>query len=183
MATVSIFGSAPAVQSHVHAAATHADAREALIAGWERDRQDNPDASRIILTHTNDEVRALNMAARKRLRAVGDLGEDVNLTVERGTRSFASGDRIMFLQNDRGLGVKNGTLGTVETVDAQAMSVRNDDGGAVRFDLKDYNRIDHGYAATIHKAQGMTVVFSSFMETSCLTGGKTPIVSPQWLHT
>ncbi len=25
------------------------------------------------------------------------------------------------------------------------------------FDLKDYNRIDHGYAATIHKAQGMTV--------------------------
>jgi hypothetical protein len=27
----------------------------------------------------------------------------------------------------------------------------------VRFDLKDYNRIDHGYAATIHKAQGMTV--------------------------
>jgi hypothetical protein len=24
-------------------------------------------------------------------------------------------------------------------------------------DLKDYNRIDHGYAATIHKAQGMTV--------------------------
>jgi hypothetical protein len=27
----------------------------------------------------------------------------------------------------------------------------------VCFDLKDYNRIDHGYAATIHKAQGMTV--------------------------
>jgi hypothetical protein len=26
----------------------------------------------------------------------------------------------------------------------------------VRFDLKDYNRIDRGYAATIHKAQGMT---------------------------
>ena len=27
----------------------------------------------------------------------------------------------------------------------------------MHFDLKDYNRIDHGYAATIHKAQGMTV--------------------------
>jgi hypothetical protein len=27
----------------------------------------------------------------------------------------------------------------------------------VQFDFKDYNRIDHGYAATIHKAQGMTV--------------------------
>ena len=30
-------------------------------------------------------------------------------------------------------------------------------GAASRFDLKDYDRIDHGYAATIHKAQGMTV--------------------------
>jgi hypothetical protein len=35
--------------------------------------------------------------------------------------------------------------------------VRTDDDRSVRFDLKDYNRIDHGYAATIHKAQGMTV--------------------------
>jgi hypothetical protein len=35
--------------------------------------------------------------------------------------------------------------------------VQTDDGRSVRFDLKDYNRIDHGYAATIHKAQGMTV--------------------------
>ncbi|MGY4403899.1 hypothetical protein ACVIYL_004702 [Bradyrhizobium sp. USDA 3315] len=37
------------------------------------------------------------------------------------------------------------------------MSARTDDGRSVVFDLKDYNRIDHGYAATIHKAQGMTV--------------------------
>lgn len=34
------------------------------------------------------------------------------------------------------------------------MDVLLDDG---RFDLKDYAHIDHGYAATIHKAQGMTV--------------------------
>ncbi len=37
------------------------------------------------------------------------------------------------------------------------MSVRTDDRRSVSFDLKDYDRIDHGYAATIHKAQGMTV--------------------------
>ena len=87
----------------------------------------------------------------------GDLGDDVRLTVERGERSFAGGDRVMFLQNERGLGVKNGTLGTVEQVSERSMSVRTDDGRSVAFDLKDYDRIDHGYAATIHKAQGMTV--------------------------
>ncbi len=32
-----------------------------------------------------------------------------------------------------------------------------DNGTAVTFDLKDYAAVDHGYAATIHKAQGMTV--------------------------
>ena len=47
----------------VHAAANREAAREALIEGWDRDRQAVPEASRIILTHTNDEVRALNLAA------------------------------------------------------------------------------------------------------------------------
>jgi Ti-type conjugative transfer relaxase TraA len=148
-----------AYRSHgmVHEAQTREQARGDLIERWNRDRQASPDKSRIILTHTKDEVRALNEAARGRMRDAGDLGDEVRMTVERGGRSFASGDRVMFLQNERGLGVKNGTLGTVEQVSAQSISVQTDDGRSVRFDLKDYNRIDHGYAATIHKAQSMTV--------------------------
>ncbi len=141
----------------VHEAETREQARADLIEGWDHDRQAAPERSRIILTHTNDEVRALNEAARERMRADGDLGDEVRVAVERGERSFASGDRVMFLQNERGLGVKNGTLGTLEQVSPQSMVVQTDDGRSVRFDLKDYNRIDHGYAATIHKAQGMTV--------------------------
>jgi Ti-type conjugative transfer relaxase TraA len=148
-----------AYRSHgmVHKAQTREQARGDLIDRWDHDRQASPDNSRIILTHTNDEVRALNEAARERMRAAGDLGDEVRVTVERGGRSFASGDRVMFLQNERGLGVKNGTLGTVEQINAQSIAVRTDDGRSVQFDLKDYNKIDHGYAATIHKAQGMTV--------------------------
>lgn len=141
----------------VHDAATRQQARDDLIEGWDCDRQASPERSRIILTHTNDEVRALNEAARDRLRMAGDLGDDVQLTVDRGGRSFASGDRVMFLQNERSLGVKNGTLGTIEQLNGHSMTARTDDGRSVAFDLKDYNRIDHGYAATIHKAQGMTV--------------------------
>jgi hypothetical protein len=148
-----------AYRSHgmMHEAQTREQARGDLIDRWDRDRQASPDRSRIILTHTNDEVRALNEAARMRMRVAGDLGDEVCVTVERGDRGFASGDRVMFLQNERGLGVKNGTLGTIERVSAQSMTVQTNDGRSVRFELKDYNRIDHGYAATIHKAQGMTV--------------------------
>ena len=158
-----------AYDSHgmVHEAQTREQARNDLIDRWDRERQAAPDSSRIILTHTNAEVRELNEAAREKMREAGNLGEDVRVTVKRGDgqrheRSFAAGDRVMFLANERGLGgdglgVKNGTLGIIEDVSTRSMTVRTDDGRNVAFDLKDYDRIDHGYAATIHKAQGMTV--------------------------
>src|SRR3546814_1284187 len=63
----------------------------------------------------------------------------------------------MFLKNERGLGVRNGTLGKVEQVSPERMAVKLDDGRSVAFDLKDYAHVDHGYAATIHKSQGVTV--------------------------
>ncbi|KAJ8136993.1 hypothetical protein OY671_009794, partial [Metschnikowia pulcherrima] len=114
-----------AYRSHgmVHRAQTREQARGDSIERWDRDRHATPDRSRIILTHTNDEVRALNEAARERMRATGDSDDDVRSTVERGERSFASGDRVMFSRNERSLGVKNGTLGTVEKVSTQSMSV------------------------------------------------------------
>ncbi len=86
-----------------------------------------------------------------------ELGDDVTLQVEKGERRFAPGDRVMFGRNERSLGVKNGSLGRIESVTATRMAVMLDNGTAVPFDLKDYAAVDHGYAATIHKAQGMTV--------------------------
>ena len=97
------------------------------------------------------------LGARDKLRDHGELGSDVDVKTERGQRDFASGDRMMFLRNERGMGVKNGTLGTVESVTPGHMAVRTDDGRSVSFDLKDYAHIDHGYAATFHKSQGVTV--------------------------
>ncbi len=141
----------------VHVAQSRDQARSDLIEGWDRDRLQAPDKTRIILTHTNDEVRALNDLARTKLREADSLGQDVGIEVERGKRVFAAGDRVMFLKNERGLGIKNGSLGIVETVNTQHMTVRLDSGRSVEFDLKDYAHLEHGYAATIHKAQGVTV--------------------------
>ncbi len=141
----------------VHAADTREQARTELVDGWNRARQSDPDKTRIILTHTNAEVQSLNGEARDRLRASGDLGDDVTVKAERGERQFATGDRIMFLRNERGMGVKNGTLATIDRVSSDGMAVRLDDGRSVALDLKDYAHVDHGYAATFHKSQGVTV--------------------------
>ncbi|MGC1302355.1 MAG: AAA family ATPase, partial [Caulobacteraceae bacterium] len=146
-----------AERGHLRVSETRAVARGDLVARWDRDRLAAPDASRIILTHTNDEVRELNQMARDRLRASGQLGSDVQVKVARGERDFACGDRVLFLRNERGLGVKNGSLGTVEALTAKRMTVRLDAGPSVAFDLKDYAEFDHGYAATLHKSQGVTV--------------------------
>jgi len=141
----------------VHAAASRDTARAALIDRWDAERRDAPAASRIILTHTNQEVQMLNRAARERLHAQGELGTDVATRTERGAREFADNDRILFLKNERDLGVKNGTLGTVEKAGADRLAVRLDDGRRIDVDLKSYAHVDHGYAATVHKTQGMTV--------------------------
>ena len=141
----------------VRAADTREAARAELIERWDQQWRGSPDDSRIILTHTNDEVRELNDMAREKMRAAGALGADATIKAARGERQFASGDRIIFLRNERGLGVKNGTLGTVAMASPQNMAVRTDDGRDIAFDTKDYAHLDHGYAATIHKAQGMTV--------------------------
>jgi Ti-type conjugative transfer relaxase TraA len=145
-------------QGFVQAAQTRNDARSALIEQWNRDRnEDAHGSSSLILSHTRDEVEQLNRLARDQLRAAGELGDDVAVRTVRGERPLAVGDRIMFLRNERSLGVKNGSLGRVESITSIRMAVQLDDGRTVGFDVKDYAEVDHGYAATIHKAQGVTV--------------------------
>ena len=85
-----------------------------MIAGWDAARQENPQARQIMLAYRRDDVRDLNERARAVRQAAGELGESYRVATERGARDFAAGDRVYFLRNERGLGVKNGTLGTVE---------------------------------------------------------------------
>ena len=139
---------------------TREAARSALVDGWDAVRQARPESSQVMLAHTRADVAELNQLARGRMRDAGALdGEDRVLRTEQGERAFAPGDRVMFLRNERSMGVKNGSLGTVEKIDGASLAVRLDgaDGRQVRFDLKDYAQIDHGYASTIHKSQGVTV--------------------------
>ena len=133
-------------------------AREALIRGWQAQDEAAPSKSRIMLAHERIDVRALNEQARQCRRTTGRLsGEDVSYDTNSGQRAFAAGDRFLFLRNDRELAVKNGTLGTVVKASDGQLQIKTDDGRQVRVDANAYQDFDHGYAVTIHKAQGVTV--------------------------
>lgn len=154
--TVQALGSyadAGAVRAH----ATPEDAQAAVVEGWWRVRQETPQASQVMLAYTRDDAAALNGLARSRMREAGALGPDHAVETTRGARLFAEGERVVFLRNERDLGVKNGTLGIIEQLSDTRMSVRLDDGRCVAFDHKAYADLDHGYATTIHKSQGVTV--------------------------
>ena len=55
--------------------------------------------------------------------------------------------------------MKNGSLGTVERIEAGVMQVKLDGPADTRVavDTKFYKYLDHGYATTVHKAHGTTV--------------------------
>jgi len=73
-------------------------------------------------------------------------------------RSFAVGDRLVALKNDRSIGVKNGELFWVKSIDPEKNTITlQNDRKTVQIDLTRYNYLDHGYATTVHKSQGMTV--------------------------
>jgi Ti-type conjugative transfer relaxase TraA len=145
-------------------AETGEDARGQIVRDYLADRDERPDGTRVAMAHRRADVRAINDAIRTELQDRGELaqGEDAGaLTFQTndGKREFAPGDRIVFLENNRDLGVKNGMLGTVEHVE-EGRIIATLDGGrerSVSVPMGDYQAIDHGYATTIHKNQGATV--------------------------
>ena len=70
---------------------------------------------------------------------------------------ISKGDRIITLKNDRKLGVKNGEMWRIEKVDKDGTITIKNENKEKTFNIKEYNYLDHGYAVTTHKSQGMTV--------------------------
>lgn len=160
--------------------ATGDDARVAIVRDVMADSAVRPEGSRLVLAHRRADVQALNEAIRAARQERGELGRgaaggEITYQTTEGARAFAPGDRLMFRENSRALGVKNGMLGTVEQAEEGRLSVRLDSaagpgaapgqghgneqgrGRVVPVSMADYAAVDHGYATTIHKSQGATV--------------------------
>jgi Ti-type conjugative transfer relaxase TraA len=148
---------------------TAEQARAEIVRDVTADMEARPDGSRLVLAHRNADVQALNEAIRAVRKDRGELEGELVYQTSEGERAFAPGERVLFRENNRELGVKNGMLGTVarvsgpDEIDGQRLVVRLDSaqgpglGRAVSVSMEDYAAVDHGYATTIHKAQGATV--------------------------
>ncbi|MCO5734775.1 Ti-type conjugative transfer relaxase TraA [Rhizobium sp. SSA_523] len=156
-------------KGNIHFASGRDEARAAVVRDYLADRDLHPEASRVAMAHRRVDVRAINEGIRAELQERGELakGEEAgefSFQTNDGVRSFAPGDRLVFLENSRDLGVKNGMLGDVKAVEQDAIYVALDgasgraaDARMVRVPMNDYRSVDHGYATTIHKNQGATV--------------------------
>ncbi|MCD2175105.1 Ti-type conjugative transfer relaxase TraA [Rhizobium sp. C4] len=135
-----------------------ADAVANLIADWNRDY--DPKKTSLILAHLRRDVRMLNNLAREKLAERGLLDDGHLFRTADGARRFAAGDQIVFLKNEGSIGVKNGMLAKVlEASPGRIVAEVGEAGHRRRLSLEQrfYNNVDHGYATTVHKAQGATV--------------------------
>lgn len=135
----------------------------------------------LLLADRNAQVGELNRRVRDHRKELGELDpaaeKRIETTSERGysrTLKVAPGDRLMLRRNAK-LGemqVYNGdraTLLGIERVqtgedeqgqpifDHRLTAQLDRSGDRLTWSLSDYDRIDHGYAMTVHKSQGLTV--------------------------
>jgi len=141
----------------VHGHADKAEAIASILDQWQAGRDRG--GTQIILTATNLDAAEINQAARERLKVSGALGIDHTIMTADGALMFAAGDRVLFRKNDRRLAVKNGTTGTVVDIIHGKISIAIDGRPPriIAIDPAVYPHISHGYAVTIHKAQGATI--------------------------
>jgi Ti-type conjugative transfer relaxase TraA len=135
---------------------------DAMVRDWLENRDTEKPGESLMLAGTRADVRKLNGLAREMLKGEHRLHSEITVETEHGEREFAVGDRVIFTRNSKQLGVKNGQLGTLESwkisagTGALEFRVRMDGGDVVRVDPGQYGHLDHGYAMSVHKSQGVT---------------------------
>ncbi len=86
-----------------------------------------------------------------------DNGQHLQL-YQQENKTFAQGDKILFLKNDRGLEVKNGQTGVIQNIYKDgSLKIKMDNKKELKINPStQYNYLSHGYALTDYKSQGQT---------------------------
>jgi Ti-type conjugative transfer relaxase TraA len=148
-------------RGRLHAANDREQAMQELVRDWDRTRDARNPSDDLMLGATRTDVRALNRLAREKLTERGELKAERLVEAENGPLALAEGDRIVITRNAKLLGMMNGDLGTVTAITERRGDIEITaqlDAGKVRtFSIAEHPHIEHGYALTAHKAQGVSV--------------------------
>jgi len=140
----------------VRVADSSADVYDAMVRDWAAARARGDDV--LMLASRRSQVDALNRRARAEMVDAGLLGSDA---VHVAGRDFRVGDEVIAGRNDYRIGLLNGTRAIVTEVDVgrRALTVLTHEGRTVdvRYPYLAAGHLTHGYATTVHKAQGATV--------------------------
>ena len=76
-------------------------------------------------------------------------------------KQFSVGDKVIFLKNDKKLGIANGETGKILDIENNKITVQKDNGDTLMVNTdksakENYNYLDHAYAVTNYKSQGQT---------------------------
>jgi conjugative relaxase-like TrwC/TraI family protein len=140
------------------------DVHAAAVGDWWHAYRHGRNA--LLLAGTRAEARALNRDGRACAAAAGLLHGPV---LDVAGRHFQAGDRVILTRNagvdptrrqPRSCRVDNGMIGTIAALDPTTgtMTIQLTTGSTIVLDgayVRD-GHVDHGYAVTIHKAQGVT---------------------------
>ena len=139
---------------------TKDDSMQGLLADWSKSKE--PIADRLIIAVTNRDVNALNHGARQYLKLSGDLrGAEIAV----GGNHYMKGDRILIKETNKDLGLVNGDFATIIHASKERFVIAledtnkaNDNSKLVEFNPSNYGGFRHGYATTVFKAQGASIL-------------------------
>ena len=137
---------------------------QSLLADWSKSNEKISD--RLIIAVKNSDVAALNHGARQYLKLEGGLsGEEIAV----GGSHYMKGDRILIKETNKDLGLVNGEFATVIHASKERFIINLEDvqkkeegdsnnSKRIEFDPSEYRGFRHGYATTVFKAQGASIL-------------------------
>jgi ATP-dependent exoDNAse (exonuclease V) alpha subunit len=135
---------------------TREDAMKKLIESWKEQGVENP-KDNLIIAQTNAEVDRLNALGQEARKAQGKLGWKY---LEVGKEKFHAGDRIIFTERERDLGIFKSEFANVIDVDVvrRTMTVQVDGREKlVSFSIDKFDGVRLGMSVTTHRSQSMTI--------------------------
>lgn len=126
--------------------------RTQMISDWQTHRTAGRDV--LLGATSRADVRDLNARAHAVLEQTGQLGP---LVAEVDGQRFCVGDQVLALRNRYDLGIVNGDLARITGADQGGLRLQTADRGEITVPLSYVaEHLQHGYARTIHKSQGLT---------------------------